>query len=651
MIPKETVDKIFEAAIIEEVIGDFVQLKRSGTSFKARSPFSDEKTPSFYVVPHKGIYKCFSSGKGGNVVNFLMEHDKLSYPEALRWLAGRYNIEIVEEEQTEGQKEASTERESLALIATFAQEYFSDQMLNTEDGKAIGLSYFIERGFREETIKKFKLGFCLDKWDDFTKAALAKGYELKFLLQSGLSKDREGSPYDFFRGRVMFPISNVAGKVIAFGGRTLRTDKKAAKYFNSPESPLYSKSKVLYGIDLAKQAIVKKDACYIVEGYTDVVSLHQSGVENVVASAGTSLTEDQIKLIKRYTKNVVILFDGDAAGIKASFRGIDMLLSQGMNVRVVGFPDGEDPDSFAKKTPSGELVDFLKKEAVDFIVFKTNLLSDEAAGDPVKRGGMVRDIVASIALIPDVIQRSIYIQECSRLLTIDEGLLIQEMNKVVKQELRKSGHVDRIPDPVIIPPQQPERKDRIQIEHQERDLLRLLLTYGAHIVHVPMESEEGKEGEEVEEEITVSEYLIHEVEADNLAFSKPAYTQVIAEYASHLDKDEFPNEKHFATHHDQDVSSLCAHLITEQYALSDNWELKHQIYPEKEDEKLLKAVQDCIGRLRLRNIQLMMREVNEQLKDPELREEDMARLMSRKIQLDKAKIQLSIYFGTAILDV
>ncbi len=648
MIPKETVDKIFEAAIIEEVIGDFVQLKRSGTSFKARSPFSDEKTPSFYVVPHKGIYKCFSSGKGGNVVNFLMEHDKLSYPEALRWLAARYNIEIVEEEQTEGQKEASTERESLALVATFAQEYFSDQMLNTEEGRAIGLSYFQERGFREETIKKFKLGFCPDKWDEFTKAALAKGYELKFLLQSGLSKDRDGSPYDFFRGRVMFPISNVAGKVIAFGGRTLRTDKKAAKYFNSPESPLYYKSKVLYGIDLAKQAIVKQDACYIVEGYTDVVSLHQSGVENVVASAGTSLTEDQIRLIKRYTKNVVILFDGDAAGIKASFRGIDMLLSQGMNVRVVGFPDGEDPDSFAKKTPSSELIAFLKKEAVDFIVFKTNLLSDEAAGDPVKRGSMVRDIVASIALIPDVIQRSIYVQECSRLLTIDETLLIQEMNKVVKQELRKSGHVDRIPDPVIIPAQQPQRKDRIQIEHQERDLIRLLLTYGDHIVHVPMESEDGQE---VEEEITVSEYLIYEVEADSLAFSKPTYTQVILDYASHLDNAKFPSEKYFATHHDQDVSSLCAHLITEQYALSDNWELKHQIYPEKEDEKLLKAVRDCIGRLRLRNIQLMMREVNEQLKDAELKDEDMARLMARKIKLDKAKIQLSTYFGTAILDV
>jgi DNA primase len=648
VIPKETVDKIFEAAIIEEVIGDFVQLKRSGTSFKARSPFSDEKTPSFYVVPHKGIYKCFSSGKGGNVVNFLMEHDKLSYPEALRWLAARYNIEIVEEEQTEGQKEASTERESLALVATFAQEYFSDQMLNTEEGRAIGLSYFQERGFREETIKKFKLGFCPDNWDEFTKAALAKGYELKFLLQSGLSKDRDGSPYDFFRGRVMFPISNVAGKVIAFGGRTLRTDKKAAKYFNSPESPLYYKSKVLYGIDLAKQAIVKQDACYIVEGYTDVVSLHQSGVENVVASAGTSLTEDQIRLIKRYTKNVVILFDGDAAGIKASFRGIDMLLSQGMNVRVVGFPDGEDPDSFAKKTPSSELIAFLKKEAVDFIVFKTNLLSDEAAGDPVKRGSMVRDIVASIALIPDVIQRSIYIQECSRLLTIDETLLIQEMNKVVKQELRKSGHVDRIPDPVIMPAQQPQRKDRIEIEHQERDLIRLLLTYGDHIVHVPMESEDGQE---VEEEITVSEYLIYEVEADSLAFSKPTYTQVILDYANHLDNEKFPSEKYFATHHDQDVSSLCAHLITEQYALSDNWELKHQIYPEKEDEKLLKAVRDCIGRLRLRNIQLMMREVNEQLKDAELKDEDMARLMARKIKLDKAKIQLSTYFGTAILDV
>ncbi|MCB0762217.1 MAG: DNA primase [Flavobacteriales bacterium] len=646
MIPKEIVDKIFETAVIEDVIGDFVNLKRSGSSYKARSPFTEEKTPSFFVVPHKGIFKCFSSGKGGNVVNFLMEHEKLSYPEALRWLADRYNIEVPEVEESPEQQEIASEKESLALITAFAQEYFSNYMFNTEEGQAVGLSYFTERGFREDTIRKFQLGFCPDKWDQFTQDAMTKGYALKFLIQSGLSKDRDGSPYDFFRGRVMFPICNVAGKVIAFGGRTLRTDKKVAKYFNSPESLLYNKSRVLYGIHLAKGPMVKLDSCYIVEGYTDVISLHQSGVENVVASAGTALTDDQIKLIKRYTRNVTILFDGDAAGIKASFRGIDMLLSQGMNVRVVAFPDGEDPDSFARKTPSTELNDFLKNQADDFIVFKTNLLSKEAAGDPVKRGGMVRDIVESIALIPDMIQRSVYIQECSRLMGMEEAILTQEMNKVVKRELKKSGHVDRIPDPVLMPPQQPQQERGIQIEHQERDLIRLLLNYGQHIIHLPAETEEPAEPEE----ITVSEYLIHEVEVDHLTFSKPEYTQIITEYASHLDEERFPEEKYFATHHDQLVSTLCANLITDQYTLSDNWELKHSIYPEKEESLLLKAVQDCVARLRLRNIQVMMHELNEKLKNPELTDEDLARLMQRKIRLDKAKMVLSAYFGTTILD-
>jgi DNA primase len=384
MIPKETIDKIYENIMIEDVVGDFVQLKKAGTNYKGLSPFTSEKTPSFFVSPAKGIYKCFSSGKGGNAVNFLMEHERFSYPEALRWLADKYGIEVQEEEQSAEEIAELNERESLAIVTTFAQEFFTEQLFETEEGRAVGLSYFKERGFREDTIKEFLLGYCPDDWDAFTKAALKKGYELKYLEKAGLTKSRNGSPYDFFRGRVMFPIRNISGKVIGFGGRTLKSDKKVAKYFNSPESELYNKSRVLYGLYLAKNEILKQDLCYLVEGYTDVISLNQNGVVNVVSSSGTSMTEGQIKQIKRYTKNITILYDGDAAGIKASFRGIDMILSQGMNVKVVLFPEGEDPDSYAKSVSTTVLKNYIENEAKDFIVFKTDLLAEDSKDDPIK---------------------------------------------------------------------------------------------------------------------------------------------------------------------------------------------------------------------------------------------------------------------------
>ena len=430
MIPKETIEKIFDAADIVEVINDFVNLKKSGSNYKGNSPFSDDKTPSFMVSPAKGIFKDFSSGEGGTVVSFLMKHEHFTYPEALRWLAKRYNIEIEEEEQSPEQMAAQGARESLYLVNQFARDYFAKQMLESQEGKAIGLSYLKERGYSDATIKKFELGYSPDNSGSFTKAALSAGYKLAYLEKTGLSKTNEKGSFDFFRGRVIFPIHNLTGRILGFGGRTLKTDKKIAKYFNSPESEIYHKSNVLYGLYQAKGAIIKQDTCYLVEGYTDVVSLNQAGIENVVASSGTALTEGQIKLIKRYTNNITILYDGDSAGIKASFRGIDLILEQGMNVKVVLFPDGEDPDSYSKKVGITELEEYLREEAKDFIRFKASVLLSDAKDDPLKRADTIKDIVKSIAIIPDQIIRSVYIRETSQLFDISEKALLSEVNKI-----------------------------------------------------------------------------------------------------------------------------------------------------------------------------------------------------------------------------
>lgn len=424
MISRSTIDRVFESARVEEVIGEFVQLKKAGSNFKGLSPFTDEKSPSFMVSPVKQIWKDFSTGKGGNAISFLMEHEHYSYPEAIKWLAKKYNIEIEETEQTDEQKAQMNERESMFLVSNFAKDYFHDLMLNTNQGKAIGLSYFKERGFTDETIKKFDLGYCLDEWDNFTNAALAKGYDLKYLASTGLTIVKENKQFDRFKGRVMFPIHSMSGRILGFGGRILKADKKAAKYLNSPESDIYHKSKILYGIYQAKKEIAKQDNCYLVEGYTDVISFNQSNIENVVASSGTALTSDQIRLVNRLTKNITVLFDGDAAGIRASIRGIDLILEQGMNVKVVQFPDGEDPDSFAKSHSNSELKAYLEDSAQDFINFKVSLLLKDSNNDPIKKAGVIRDIVTSISKIPDSIQREVYIQECSRIMEISELSLI-----------------------------------------------------------------------------------------------------------------------------------------------------------------------------------------------------------------------------------
>ncbi|WP_264522841.1 MULTISPECIES: DNA primase [unclassified Flavobacterium] len=435
MISQSTIDSVFETARVEEVIGDFVNLKRAGSNFKGLSPFSDERSPSFMVSPAKGIWKDFSTGKGGNSVKFLMEHSQFTYPEAIRYLAKKYNIEIEETEQTDAEKAMTDVRESMYLVSEFAKEYFHKTLLNSEEGKAIGLSYFKERGFTNETIKKFSLGYSPETWDALTKEALGKGYKLEFLESTGLTIAREDRPFDRFKGRVMFPIESMSGRVLGFGGRILTNDKKAAKYLNSPESDIYHKSKVLYGIFQAKQAIAKQNNCYLVEGYTDVIQFHQAGIENVVASSGTALTPDQIRLVNRLTRNITVLFDGDAAGLRASVRGIDLILEEGMNVRVCAFPDGEDPDSFARKNSHDDLVAYLEENSKDFIQFKASLLMKEAKNDPIKKADLIRDMVNSIAKIPDRIQREVYTQECARIMDISEQVLVSTLAQLIQKDI------------------------------------------------------------------------------------------------------------------------------------------------------------------------------------------------------------------------
>jgi len=481
LISKATIDTVFETARVEEVIGDFVQLKRAGSNFKGLSPFSDERSPSFMVSPAKGIWKDFSSGKGGNAVAFLMEHEHFTYPEAIRYLAKKYNIEIEETEQTDAEKANTDVRESMFLVSEFAKNYFHSTLLNTEEGKAIGYSYFKERGFTNETIKKFGLGYSPETWDALTKEALGKGYQLQYLESTGLTIPKDDRPFDRFKGRVMFPIQSMSGRTLGFGGRILTNDKKAAKYLNSPESEIYHKSKVLYGIFQAKQAIAKQNNCYLVEGYTDVIQFHQAGIENVVASSGTALTPDQIRLINRLTKNITVLFDGDAAGLRASIRGIDLILEEGMNVKVCTFPDGDDPDSFAKKTSYDDLVAYLENNAKDFIQFKASLLMNEAKNDPIKKADLIRDMVTSISKIPDRIQREIYLQECSRIMDISEQVLVSTLAQLVQKDITEVGKKQKLEQKAfeIVKNENPFQTEKVDVLYRlERKIIEILLLYG-----------------------------------------------------------------------------------------------------------------------------------------------------------------------------
>ena len=605
MISRSTIDRVFETARVEEVIGEFVQLKKAGSNFKGLSPFTDEKSPSFMVSPVKQIWKDFSTGKGGNAVSFLMEHEHYSYPEAIKFLAKKYNIEIEETVQSDQEKEQMNERESMFLVSNFAKDYFHDVLLNATQGKAIGLSYFKERGFREDIIKKFDLGYCLDTWDSFTNEALKKGYDIKYLASTGVTIVRENKQFDRFKGRVMFPIHSMSGRILGFGGRTLSSDKKTAKYVNSPESDIYHKSKILYGIYQAKKEIAKQDNCFLVEGYTDVISFYQSGIENVVASSGTALTSDQIRLVNRLTKNITVLFDGDAAGIRASIRGIDLILEQGMNVKVVTFPDGEDPDSFAKKHSEVALREYLEESSQDFINFKVSLLMKEASNDPVKKAGLIRDIVTSISKIPDSIQREVYVQECSRIMEISERVLFSELAQLISKntkDFNKNQQKDKQSFEVV-KKQTEQLKEVDSLFILEREIIRILLLFGNQetdfVDFIEVEDEEGVMHLEKEKYTNqVSKELYLNLQDDEIEFSNEIFQSIYYEMIHQLNQEDKIEMEAFINHPNTNISSIVTSILMddEKYTLSD-WERKN-IFVTDSEEVLSKLVTDAILNLR-----------------------------------------------------
>jgi len=612
LITKDTIDKVFETSRVEEVVGDFVNLKKAGANFKGLSPFVDEKTPSFMVSPVKQIWKDFSTGKGGNAITFLMEHEHYSYPEAIKYLARKYNIEIEETIQSDEQKKHADERESMYLVSEFAKKYFHENLFASEKGKAIGFTYFKERGFTDATIKKFELGYALDEWTAFTDKALEKKYGLEFLDKTGLtivkkSEESGGKQkmFDRFKGRVIFPIQSMSGRVLGFGGRTLLTDKKVAKYLNSPESIIYHKSKILYGIYQAKQSIAKEDNCYLVEGYTDVISMFQSGVENVVASSGTALTSDQIRLVHRLTPNITVLFDGDAAGIRASIRGIDLILEQGMNVKVVTFPDGEDPDSFAKKKTPDELKEYLNEHAQDFIQFKTSLLLEGAKNDPIKKADLIRDIVASISKIPNNIQKEIYVQECARIMDISEKVLFNELSQNIKKEQReasKNKYVNKSPfTGVVKEVKHVEKVDRLMV--LEASLIWVLLIYGNFEVdfidYISEIDEDGKKIIKTENYTnTVGREIYVNLQEDEIEFTNPVFLKIYYEIINRLNQEQSIDIESLTHHEDVEIAAMVTNILMdeEQHVLSD-WE-RHDILPKSKEKGLPKFVVDVIYNLR-----------------------------------------------------
>jgi DNA primase len=619
LISKSTIDKVFEAARVEEVLGDFVQLKKSGSNFKGLSPFTDERTPSFMVSPVKQIWKDFSSGKGGNVVAFLMEHEHFTYPEAIRYLAKKYQIEVEETQQTTEEKEKASERESMMLVTEFASEFYQNSLWNTETGKAIGLSYFKERGFSDDTIRHFGLGYNPDKWDALTKEALEQGYQLEFLEKTGLTivkkPTAEGKPekhFDRFKGRVMFPIHSMSGRVLGFGGRTLSSDKKQAKYLNSPESEIYHKSKVLYGIYHAKQAIAREDVCYLVEGYTDVIQLRQNGIENVVASSGTALTPEQIRLIRRLTQNIVVLFDGDAAGLRASLRGVDLILEEGMNVRVCSFPEGEDPDSFARKHSQDAIVAYLKENARDFIQFKTALLTEEAANDPIRKAETVRDIVSSIARIPDRIQREIYVQECASLMGISEGVLFNTLAQMGRKAKKEASRQPAFQPMEVV--RQTSPSERVQItDVHEQELLKVLLQFGTlktefrEFYQEPDESGELVMTEQSVERM-VAEKIFLDLQEDEIEFTNPTFQAIYRELVGELlNNEEFEMTK-WLNGLSEDRAGVVAELdMTENKYELDNWE-RRDIFVQPKESQIELRVSQLITSIRLKLISDLIRD-------------------------------------------
>jgi len=611
MIDRSTIERILSAATIVDVIQDFVPLKKRGVNYLGLCPFHNEKTPSFTVSPSKEIFKCFGCGKVGNVVNFIMEHEHLTYPEALKFLAKKYHIEVVEKELSPEELEKQNERESLLVVTAYAARQFTENLFHSDEGISVGLAYFKERGFRQNTIKKFEAGYSFEKRDAFSIKALDDGYKKDFLVKTGLSIEHDNHIFDRFSGRIMFPIHSLSGQVLGFGGRILKTDIKTAKYLNSPESEIYHKSRILYGIYHARQAIIRENKCYLVEGYTDVMSMHEANIENVVASSGTSLTSEQVRLVKRFTPNITILYDGDPAGIKASIRGIDIVLEEGMNVKIVLLPDNEDPDSYSKKVSNEEFTKFLKENETDFIRFKTKLLLEEAADDPVKKANLIRDIVRSIAVIPESITRTIYIKECSSFMEVPEAVLYHEVNKMRQQRSFQDRNKYPGPEDLPVPPpviQKPVRQEATT-HVSEKEIIRLLLKFGSNEFQRKIRPEDG-----TEESLTVADYIVREIIYDELTFDNPLFGTIFEEFRFASEQGIFLDDKVFIKNENPSLSRLAADILAESYQLSMIWKNK-QTYVETEDMKLKTIVPDAVLKFKGDKINVRLKEIMEQLRE------------------------------------
>ncbi len=661
MIPKNTVDIIIETAHVEEVVGEFITLKKRGANLLGLCPFHGEKTPSFTVSSVKGIYKCFGCGKAGNSVNFVMDHLKLTYPEALKWLAKKYNIEVIEREITPAERELQTERESMLIVMQYAQRYFSETMLQIDEGKSIGLGYFKERDLKDDIISKFQLGYSLEEKNSFTNTAIKNGYSPKYLAKTGMSilsnRYVEGSEikgndlFDRYAGRVMFPIHDDGGRVVAFGGRTLTKDKKIAKYINSPETEIYNKSKILYGLWLGKKTIQEKDACYLVEGYMDVIAMHQAGIENVVASSGTSLTVDQIKSIHRFTKNIVVLYDGDEAGQKASSRAIPLLLEEGMNVKLLQFPDNDDPDSFSRKVTIQEFHDYIETNVTDFLYFKTKKLKEQTKNDPIKLAGVIKDIVENIAIIPDNIIRSIYIKECSNIMEIEESILQLEVNKIRRKVSPKQKKEDSVLDEnsqtEILNQtnfQETNENTVLKFDSEEKELLRIMLLHGNILVKIDAETENEVAADDLE--ITISEFILYELWRDQISFENPIHQVILDEYILELSHDRIPTIQHFSMSQNPIISSFVINNIINNYELSNKWE-KLGVYISEEINDIKKSTENLLFSLKEKKINSFINQKQDLLKltNPE----ETENIIKEIIQLIDLKKRVNKLLGRIVI--
>ncbi len=662
MIPRNTVDKIIETAHVEEVVGEFITLKKRGANLLGLCPFHGEKTPSFTVSPVKGIYKCFGCGKAGNSVNFVMDHLQLSYPEALKWLAKKYNIEVVEREITPEEREQQTERASMLIVMQYAQRYFTETMMSTDEGKSIGLGYFKERSLRDDIIQKFQLGYSLEERNAFTIAAVKGGYMPKYLAKTGMSilsnryvegkEITQSDLFDRYAGRVMFPIQDDGGRVVAFGGRTLSSDKKTAKYINSPETEIYNKSKILYGLWLGKKAIQDKDSCYLVEGYMDVIAMHQAGIENVVASSGTSLTVDQIKSIHRFTKNIVVLYDGDEAGQKASNRAIPLLLEEGMNVKLLQFPANDDPDSYSRKVTIQEFQDYIENNVTDFLYFKAKKLKNETKNDPIKRAGVIKDIVENIAVIPDNIIRSIYVKECSHIMEMEESVLQQEVNKIRRKTQSKgtSGTSTYSEQAPTAPPEnfelietETQEKENFLFDSEERELLRIMLTHGKALITIDAEDEDDTSHEL---EITLGEFVLFELWRDEIGFENPIHQTVLDEYVKEVSNQRLPDIQYFSASQNPLVSSFVINNIISNYELSSKW-AHFGVHVNQEINNIKKGTQHLLYSLKEKKLHSYISEKQELLKTA--KDEEIEAIQKEIMHLTQLKSRVNKLLGRIIV--